>query len=425
MTTTRNILLATTGESPQVVTETLYALASEGRAWPQRIRLITTALGAGRARRGLIEEGHLDRLCTELGRPRPAFSAEDILVIPDADGNPVDDARSLQDHEALADFIMRCVRDCTADPGCTLHASLAGGRKTMTYYLGYAMSLFARPGDLLSHVLVSKGYESHRDFWYPSRQQARLAPRAGEPAEAGLLPADAKVTLALIPFVRLLDELPQVVREVGNRISFTFLVRLMNLGLEPGRVRLCIDLRGHRLRVGDVEQSLSADIPMAPIELAFYAMFARARAEGRHFKRPAKNAVDADMLLRYLQELMPMLGLQPCERAVDGLDELEDRNATAGLLDPRTLHALRGEEVTTELVETLRGKEPSTKVLSKRDIGIPASWFDQRLNLIREALGRHLPASLAKTLCPATAGKGTPYRIPVSPDAIAWIAADR
>ena len=49
----------------------------------------------------------------------------------------------------------------------SLHVSIAGGRKTMGFYVGYALSLFARDQDRLSHVLVPPSLESRQDFFYP------------------------------------------------------------------------------------------------------------------------------------------------------------------------------------------------------------------------------------------------------------------
>lgn len=173
---TRSILLATTGESPQVVTETLFAIAQRGQAWPEAIWLITTSVGKSRACEGLLDAGHLARLCHELKKPQPAFNEHHVLVVPNAKGEPVDDARSLEDHQALGDFIMTQVRDLTAKNDIALHASLAGGRKTMTFYMGYAMSLFGRAQDTLSHVLISEGFEGLRDFWFPSQRASTAHP---------------------------------------------------------------------------------------------------------------------------------------------------------------------------------------------------------------------------------------------------------
>ena len=61
---------------------------------------------------------------------------------------------------------MTVVRDRTQASQGSLHAS--GGRKTMTFTIGYAMSLFGRAQDSLSHVLVSGGYENIPGFWFPT-----------------------------------------------------------------------------------------------------------------------------------------------------------------------------------------------------------------------------------------------------------------
>lgn len=89
---------------------------------------------------------------------------EDIKV-PKSNGRELDDSRSLDDNQAIADFIIDEVRALTSDENTQLHASIAGGRKTMTFFLGYAMSLFGRTQDRLSHVLVSEPYENLPDFF--------------------------------------------------------------------------------------------------------------------------------------------------------------------------------------------------------------------------------------------------------------------
>ena len=51
------ILLAVTGMTPQVVTETLYALMQQGpESLPHELHLLTTAVGADRARLALLSE---------------------------------------------------------------------------------------------------------------------------------------------------------------------------------------------------------------------------------------------------------------------------------------------------------------------------------------------------------------------------------
>lgn len=155
----RRILLAVTGLSPQVVTETLYVLAVQAKPAfvPTEIHLITTRQGAEHARLNLLSRqiGWFHRLRADYALPEIAFHAKCIHVIPDAAGGELDDIRTPADNARAADFVTERVRALTSDPDCTLHVSIAGGRKTMGYYLGYALSLFGRGQDRLSHVLVS------------------------------------------------------------------------------------------------------------------------------------------------------------------------------------------------------------------------------------------------------------------------------
>ncbi|MGF1642988.1 MAG: CRISPR-associated ring nuclease Csm6, partial [Thiotrichales bacterium] len=160
----RRILLAVTGLSPQVVTETVYALACHpNEPWiPHEIHLITTREGAERARLALLsgEPGWFHRLRRDYSLPEIAFNTGHIHILSDASGLPLDDIRTPTDNERAADQITDHLRRLTADPGSEVHVSIAGGRKTMGYYLGYALSLFGRPQDRLSHVLVSEPFES-------------------------------------------------------------------------------------------------------------------------------------------------------------------------------------------------------------------------------------------------------------------------
>ena len=86
----RRILLAVTGLTPQVVTETLYALAVKGNpAWvPTEIRIITTRQGVEKAQRTLLSDhpGWFRRLCADYRLPGIAFGAEDIRIIGGPDG---------------------------------------------------------------------------------------------------------------------------------------------------------------------------------------------------------------------------------------------------------------------------------------------------------------------------------------------------
>jgi CRISPR-associated protein (TIGR02584 family) len=375
----KHILLATTGESPQVVTETLYAIHKEGLTWPDEIRLVTTTVGKARAEKGLLDEGHLARLCDEIARPQPAFDTGHIEVVPGAKGQDVDDARSLEDHEALANFIMTRVRDLTADDQQTVHASLAGGRKTMTFYLGYAMSLFGRRQDSLSHVLISKGYESLRDFWYPSLKQGQLHGYDGKPLLTAdgmpLMPSDAKVTLAPIPFVRHRHDLPAILPQNGASVHFRDLVRLINLGDLPEDVRLCIDLPNQRIIVRDNESPLHFEFRPNLLALAFYAMMARATLSGeKEITRPSKKRAHTGLLKDLLDELLPLCGLPRGTDWKGALEQLIDWNELRAQFKDSTLDALGN--------------------------GITDTWFDQRKTELRKLFRDKLPERVCDFLTP-------------------------
>ena len=169
----RRILLAVTGLSPQVVTETLYALAvraeDAGAPFvPTEIHLMTTQKGKQLARASLLhpDGGQFHALLKDYPQiGKPLFDERRIHVISGPDGADLEDIRSPEENAAAADTITALVADLTQDANAALHVSIAGGRKTMGFYLGYAFSLFARPQDQLSHVLVTAPFENHPDFY--------------------------------------------------------------------------------------------------------------------------------------------------------------------------------------------------------------------------------------------------------------------
>ncbi|MCS6945116.1 MAG: CRISPR-associated ring nuclease Csm6 [Sutterellaceae bacterium] len=213
----RRILLCVTGLTPQVVTETLYALArpADGEApWiPHEIHVITTTRGADNVRLSLLHPatGHFRRLCQDYNLPPIAFDDAHIHLMRRPDGSALEDIRDRADSAVAADAIASVVRTLTADPDSEVHASIAGGRKTMGFFLGYAMSLYGRPQDRLSHVLVSEPYESNPNFYYPTPDTQPI-PR-GRDSNEMIDAALARVWLADIPFVRLRSALTKEMRE--------------------------------------------------------------------------------------------------------------------------------------------------------------------------------------------------------------------
>lgn len=267
----QRILLAVTGLSPQIVTETLYALCvTQNPAWvPDEIHLITSGEGFERARLSLLdpEHGRFLAFCRDYPIAKDIrFSVEHIHRIKDADAFPLNDIRTPEDNALAADAIHQLVKTLTARPDTELHVSIAGGRKTMGFYLGYCLSLTARPQDKLSHVLVSEPFESLPEFYFPPAQPRLLHTRDGRPIHT----ADAKIMLAEIPFVRLRSLLPT--HALNAALRFSEAVAATQAHLDSPRLEI---LATQRLLICGNQR-----LTLPPQLFAWYAWMARRCQQG-------------------------------------------------------------------------------------------------------------------------------------------------
>ena len=267
----RRVLLVTTGLSPQVVTESLYALAvrNKQKFLPTEIHLITTKIGAERACSFLLgDQGWLPRFCHDYKISGIQFDLNFIRPLLGADGQPLDDIQTPVDNQLAADQITNCVRQLTADPDSAIHASIAGGRKSMGLFLGYALSFFGRPQDRLSHVLVSPPYESNPNFFYPTPKDYFI--QNSRSGHQRINAAEAEVNLAEIKFVRLRNEIPAHVLE--NAAVFDSVVDIAQQVMKPAE--LIIDLEAQKI------QASGKAIKASPVNLAFFAWLARNQKAG-------------------------------------------------------------------------------------------------------------------------------------------------
>lgn len=291
----RRILLAVTGLTPQIVTETLYALAvARNEPWvPTEVRLLTTAEGAERARHALLDPqaGQFHALCRDYRLEGISFLPENILSIRDAAGNVLADIRTPEDNTLAADALLAEVRRLCADEDCALHVSIAGGRKTMGFFIGYALSLFGRPQDRLSHVLVNEPFEALKDFYFPPATPRLLYTRDERPVHT----SDARVMLAEIPFVRLREGLPR--DALSHGAPFAALVAAAQQAVDPPALRF--DMRALEIRCG------SQTLHLPPALFAWYAFLARCRIEALgHDGFVRQTDVDAERYLALYARLV-------------------------------------------------------------------------------------------------------------------------
>ena len=212
----KRILLSVIGLSPAVVTETLYALMRKNEL-PTEIRVITTQRGKEETMKQLlgIENGKkcnkgffeqfLSEYANEIGESTISFGIDDILLVEDEHKNELPDIRTELDNQKAADYIVNFIGNlCKEDEKTQLHVSMAGGRKTMGFYAAYALSIFGRPQDKLSHVLVPEEYENPKvSFYYPTKESQFVTYKHQEKGEISVDKSKAIIELAEIPFVRL------------------------------------------------------------------------------------------------------------------------------------------------------------------------------------------------------------------------------
>lgn len=196
----RHILLTVAGMTPATVSEAIYALAVARKTPLHQVRILTTKAAASPLRRDLAQVlSQMKAHYPKAGIPPKA----DIRVFrrPGKKLVEPDDIRTSEDNEQLADWILEQVFDACSDANTIVHASLAGGRKTMSFYLGAAMQLVGRHQDKLYHILVDSQYEVS-GFHYPPPPRsaaAKLTLRDGSVLDI----SKARIDIATLPFVRL------------------------------------------------------------------------------------------------------------------------------------------------------------------------------------------------------------------------------
>lgn len=307
------VLVLVCGQAPQVITETLHGLVTAPQPFvPTRVVIVTTRAGKQGIVRSLLEGGQLAALRADLAARRlPGidpdtlaalrFGAEAVRVPANAQGVEDDDAHSEDALQRMGDLILATLCEYATDDAA-LHVSLAGGRKSMSYLAGLALSLAGRPQDRLSHVLLSdERFENCPDFFFPPHQPTELlvrAPGAREPQKVST--ADVRVLLSDVPFVRtrlLLGEHALIDPSRPRRLSD--LVGEANALLQnDGAHTLAIDTFLGLVRCDGVEVAFTQD------ELAFYYAVARFAQDGQPLtSRP--NDADCERYLELRAHVTP------------------------------------------------------------------------------------------------------------------------
>lgn len=295
---TRRILMCVSGMSPAVITETLYALVRQSPAFiPDEIHVVTTRTGKDKIQSALLDPAHghfpkfvrhyLDgktirfdadtvHVIGQVRKIKPAPNPwgallQDAVTEPETEEVELDDISTDGENKAAADTIYRVMRQLKAAPHTTLHASVAGGRKSMSFYMGHAFSLLAEPQDTLSHVLVNEPFENTRvPFFYPTPNPTTLhwTDHAGKEHSISTGVADVKLAeLSVLKLGALMGkEWPVKAQE-----SFEVAVRLAQAALVVPEVRIHLEPAQAYLEICDQR------IDLSPQQFAVFALYALAR----------------------------------------------------------------------------------------------------------------------------------------------------
>ncbi len=266
----KEILIFVAGTTPQIITETIYALSQKYPAvYPDEIFIITTSTGRNRIEDTLLKKGVLKGLVREYNLPDISLTEDSFIIVRDETGKEIDDIRDEVENEIMGDLITSLIQKLTADKGTRLHCSLAGGRKTMSFYLGAALQLFGRPWDKLYHVLVTPEFETNPDFFYKPEKNRMIECRLPDGRTKRLNTRDAEIYLTDLPFIRL-----------GNRMSlhgkdFSDLVaegqREIDMAVIQPDVR--VNLSRGEIYIGDIL------IRIPPVQIIIYTAFLRQKVD--------------------------------------------------------------------------------------------------------------------------------------------------
>ena len=273
----KHVLISVVGLSPQVITETLYCywcLASPPVPITE-VFALTTLHGKQALEDTLLgDNGKLKSLCDDYNLPPIHFDLANIRLLKDADGQPLEDISNVVDNETLADQLFAFVRKLATSTDVCLHASIAGGRKTMGLYIGLAMQFYGRPGDTLSHVLVNPELEN-QEFFYPPPDNADVILDDGRTIPA----AEIRIELAEIPLLLLKEKIPFLNEHTDA--GYTELIKIAQREYNALQAisPVIINTFSCCLEIGAVT------INLTPLELALYLFFAQRHLEGGENER--------------------------------------------------------------------------------------------------------------------------------------------
>ena len=212
----KRILIIVCGLTPQVVTECIHGLINSDKPFiPTKVVIITTQMG-------LTDKGGLDdklgnecryESCIEdlVKRKIPNVTKDSlehltykniIKHIVTVNDKPCDDVHNEASLLSLGNLLVEVLVKYCSDDNSAVNVNIAGGRKSMSYLAGLALTLCGRFQDRLSHVIISEPLlENDPSFFYPDILTNNYYVLENDGNEQAIPAASVKIMLAQIPFI--------------------------------------------------------------------------------------------------------------------------------------------------------------------------------------------------------------------------------
>ena len=152
------ILVISVGESPQIITQTLwYYLYNKIREF-DRIVLVTTSTGKNAIAKKLFKNKGLMKLEIALGLKKGTLkiSKNDLIVLKDKSGKELKDIRSSKNSEDEMQQIFECMKLILSDENTRAIVAVTGGRKTTSIAMALATSVYGRSQDEMINIIINE-----------------------------------------------------------------------------------------------------------------------------------------------------------------------------------------------------------------------------------------------------------------------------
>lgn len=212
----KTIILAVTGQSPQVITEALYALNKEDIAIVE-VHCITTGEGNHYLESyGFFSQDKktpISGLCEEYSIDPPVLLSENTVhILKRDDDTVIQDILSQEDSNLTLKKCLELAEKFTSDDQTRVFFLISGGRKSMSASLAVAAQMYGRGHDRMFHVLINDPIiEKAVNFWYPTSRSRELLMNNGDTFHRDISAKRLAVNLVPLQFprlARLLQERP-------------------------------------------------------------------------------------------------------------------------------------------------------------------------------------------------------------------------